>query len=452
MPQMDTRMNAKMTATPLPGAPMPGVLEALRGFASGTLDRDAYLRACAARADECEPWLKAFVTRVPSDRLKAAEQGLLAGIPVGVKDIVATAGLRTTNGSAIFAGHVPLEDAAIVAAIKRLGGTVFGKTVTTEFAFRHPGPTVNPWNPAHTPGGSSSGSAAAVAAGVVPLAVGTQTMGSILRPAAYCGIVGFKASFGAVPREGVHPLSGSLDHVGFMARCVDDVAYALALLGDPGYVLADGGDLAAFRLDPMVGLAPLASPSLAVVRAPYWERVGKEQEAVLDSVIAALRHAGASITEIVLPEIGDATMVPLQHLLLGDALDIYGDLVARHPDLASPPIQGLVRDARALDRDAYVAARRTQRELRAALSVRLSAFDAVLTVPADGEAPEGLGNTGDASWCAPWTFLGFPALALPAGRSARGLPLGVQLAGTFGRDIEVLRVAKWVEGVLAEAA
>jgi amidase len=432
--------------------PLPGVLEALRGYASGTLDRDAYLRACAARADECEPWLKAFVTRVPASQLKAAVQGPLAGIPVGVKDIIATAGLRTTNGSAIFADHTPMEDAAIVAVIKRLGGTVFGKTVTTEFAFRHPGPTVNPWNPAHTPGGSSSGSAAAVAAGVVPLALGTQTMGSIVRPAAYCGIVGFKASFGAVPREGVHPLSGSLDHVGFMARCVDDVAYALALLGDPGYVLADGSDLAALRIDPREGLAPLASPALAVVRGPYWDRVDPEQEAVLDGVIAMLRRAGASVQELSLPEIGEPTLAPLQCILAGEALDIYGDLVARYPDRASTPIKGLVAEARAIARADYVAARRTQRELRAALSVRLSAFDAVLTVPASGEAPEGLASTGDASWCAPWTFLGFPALTVPAGRSARGLPLGVQLVGTLGRDIPTLRVAKWVETVLGKAA
>lgn len=438
-----------MTMTP---AVLPGLLEALRGFQAGSLDRDAYLHACAGRADECEPWLKAFVTRVPAAGLKAAAQGPLAGIPIGVKDIIATAGLRTTNGSAIFADHVPAEDAAIVTAIKRLGGTVFGKTVTTEFAFRHPGPTANPWNPAHTPGGSSSGSAAAVAAGIVPLALGTQTMGSIVRPAAYCGIVGFKASFGAVPRDGVHPLSGSLDHVGFMARCVDDVACALALLGDPGYVLADGSDLAAWRFDMARGLAPWPAPSLAVVRAPDWDKVSAEQQAVLDATVAAVRRGGATVEEVGVPEIGQPTLAPLQRILDWEARDIYADLVARHPERASAPLKGLVEDARATDHAAYVAARRTQRELRAGLSTRLSAYDAILTVPASGEAPEGLGNTGDASWCAPWTFLGFPALTVPAGRSARGLPLGVQFVGTFGRDIRTLRVAKWAESVLQEAA
>ncbi|OZI20242.1 amidase [Bordetella genomosp. 9] len=431
---------------------LPGLLEALRGFAAGTLDRDDYLRACAARADECEPWLKAFVTRVPAADLKAATQGPLAGIPVGVKDIIATAGLRTTNGSAMFADHVPMEDAAVVSAIKRLGGTVFGKTVTTEFAFRHPGATVNPWNPAHTPGGSSSGSAAAVAAGIVPLALGTQTMGSVVRPAAYCGVVGFKASFGAVPREGVHPLSGSLDHVGFMARCVDDIAYALACLGDPGYTLADGTDLAAFRLDPQGGLDPLPAPALAVVCAPGWDKVDAQQKALLEQVAATLRRAGASVEEVVLPEIGAPTLWPLQQILGFEALDIYGDLVARYPDRASARLKGLVDTSRDIARADYVRARRTQRELRAALSTRLSGYDAVLTVPASGEAPLGLDDTGDASWCAPWTFLGFPALSVPAGRSARGLPLGVQLVGTFGRDIATLRVAKWVESVLGQTA
>jgi amidase len=429
---------------------LPGLLEALRGFQSGALDRDAYLAACATRADECEPWLRAFVTRVAPASLKAAPHGPLAGIPIGVKDIIATAGLRTTNGSAIFVDHVPLEDAAIVAVIKRLGGTVFGKTVTTEFAFRHPGPTVNPWNPAHTPGGSSSGSAAAVAAGIVPLALGTQTMGSIVRPAAYCGIVGFKASFGAVPRDGVHPLSGSLDHVGFMARSVDDVAYALLLLGDPGFVGADGRDLAAQSFDVAQGLAPLASPRLAVVRAPYWEKVGAEQAALLDRTLGTLSQAGATVQEVVLPEIGAATLEALQHILGTEAVDIYGDLVARYPERASAPLKGLVAQGRGISAADYVAARRTQRQLRRALSARLSGFDAVLTVPASGEAPQGLGDTGDASWCAPWTFLGFPALTVPIGRSARGLPLGVQVVGAIGHDIPILRVAKWIDQAMRQ--
>src|SRR6202000_2516736 len=156
--------------------------------------------------------------------------GLLSGIPVGIKDIIATSDMPTTNGSPIYRDHIPAADAWVVERLRNLGATIFGKTVSTEFAWRHPGPTVNPWNAAHTPGGSSSGSAAAAAAGVVPLALGSQTLGSVVRPAAFNGVVGFKPSFGAIPRSGVHHLSPSLDHVGFFARRVDDIALALSLL------------------------------------------------------------------------------------------------------------------------------------------------------------------------------------------------------------------------------
>lgn len=209
-----------------------GLLQACRAFRDGTLQPKDYLQQCASRAEEYEPWLKAFTYRAASAQLEAAAEGPLAGIPVALKDIIATASMPTTNGSPIYAGQVPDADAAVVTAIKALGGTVFGKTVTTEFAWREPGPTVNPWNRGHTPGGSSSGSAAAVAAAIVPLALGSQTQGSTVRPGAYCGIVGFKPSFGAVPRAGVHPLAGSLDHVGIFTRSIDDAAYALSLLSN----------------------------------------------------------------------------------------------------------------------------------------------------------------------------------------------------------------------------
>jgi amidase len=425
-----------------------GVVDALRAFKAGTHYRGAYLRDCVARADECEPWLKAFVTRVPLADMVLAEQGPLAGIPVGVKDIIATAGLLTTNGSPIFKSNVPIEDAAVVATIKRLGGTVFGKTVTTEFAFRHPGPTTNPWRPTHTPGGSSSGSAAAVAAGVVPLALGTQTMGSVVRPAAYCGIVGFKASFGAVPREGVHPLSSSLDHVGLMARGVDDIAYAFSLLGDPGYVFADGSDLAAFTFDIETGLAAQSAPRLAVVRMPYWDRVSAEQNAVLDQTIARLRAGGAHVEELPLPEVGEPAFGALNNIMFKEASAIYRDLVSRYPDGASGPLKGLVEKGSAISDADYVASRREQLRLRGEVSARLAGFDAVLTVAATGEAPEGLADTGDASFCAPWTLLGFPAITVPVTVSANGLPLGVQLVGAFGKDFTTLRVAKFVENMV----
>src|SRR6202165_804449 len=230
-----------------------GVLELLRLFKDYQAAADRYAAARLEKAKAAEPVLRAF-EYLPQDTTR--RPGPLSGIPVAIKDIIATADMPTTNGSPIYRDHVPTAAAFVVERLRNLGATIFGKTVSTEFAWRHPGPTVNPWNPKHTPGGSSSGSAAAVAAGLVPLALGTQTLGSIIRPAAFNGIVGFKPSFGAIPRIGVHPLSPSLDHVGFFARCVDDAAYALSLLGG-----SSGGDLhgravPAFQVSIEQGLSP----------------------------------------------------------------------------------------------------------------------------------------------------------------------------------------------------
>src|SRR5215469_1864659 len=204
-----------------------GVLDLLRQFRKDETAADRYAAACLAKARASEPKLRAFEV-LPSDTRR--RPGPFSGIPVAIKDIIATSDMPTTNGSPVYRDHVPTHDAWVVERLRNLGATIFGKTVSTEFAWRHPGPTVNPWNPEHTPGGSSSGSAAAVAAGLVPLALGSQTLGSVIRPAAFNGIVGLKPSYGAIPRIGVHPLSPSLDHVGFFARRVDDVALALSLL------------------------------------------------------------------------------------------------------------------------------------------------------------------------------------------------------------------------------
>src|ERR1700682_2339786 len=223
-----------------------GVLELLRLFRGNDAAADQYATTCREKAVAVEPVLKAF-EYLPVD--VARKPGPLSGIPVGIKDIIATADMPTTNGSPVYKDCIPDADAWVVERLRNLGATIFGKTVSTEFAWRHPGPTVNAWNPKHTPGGSSSGSAAAVAAGVVPLALGTQTPGSVIRPAAFNGVVGLKPSFGAIPRTGVHPLSPSLDHVGFFARRVDDVAYALSLLAAASDSDPHGRPLPGFHVD-----------------------------------------------------------------------------------------------------------------------------------------------------------------------------------------------------------
>ncbi|MGJ4952733.1 amidase [Bradyrhizobium sp. HKCCYLS20291] len=429
--------------TPKAGA---GVVELLRQFEADPAAAASYGEECLKRTRAIEPQLKAFEF-LPRD--VTAKRGPLGGVPVAIKDIIATSDMPTTNGSAIYRDHVPDADAWVVARLRDLGATIFGKTVSTEFAWRRPGPTVNPWNPAHTPGGSSSGSAAAVAAGLVPLALGTQTLGSVIRPAAFNGVVGFKPSFGAIPRTGVHPLSPSLDHVGFFARRVDDVALALSLLAGTSADDRHGQPLPAFTLDIAQGLAPLAKPRLAVVRFAKWQRVEAEQKAVFEAVIDKLRANGAMVDEIALTDLDAVHWDAITTIMLSEATTIFSDLIARYPDRVSDVMKTHVESGRTKTAMEYLTAKAAQAAQQKALDADLDGFDAVLTLPAFGEAPRGLAWTGDAEYCAPWTFVGAPAVALPAGFGKNGLPLGVQIAGPYRNDVRALRVAKWVEASLA---
>src|SRR6201996_3334184 len=277
-----------------------GVLELLRLFEIDEAAADRYAAACLERAKAVEPVLRAFEV-LPADVTR--RPGPLSGIPVGIKDIIATSDMPTTNGSPVYRDQVPVRDAWVVERLRQLGATILGKTVSTEFAWRHPGPTTNPWNARHTPGGSSSGSAAAVAAGIVPLALGTQTLGSVIRPAAFNGVVGLKPSFGAIPRTGVHPLSPSLDHVGFFARRVDDVALALSLLTASSDLDPHGRPLPGFRVDVHQGVPPLEKPRLAIVRFEKWAKAEPEQQKIFEAAIAKLRDAGAAVEDLELDEL-----------------------------------------------------------------------------------------------------------------------------------------------------
>jgi Asp-tRNA(Asn)/Glu-tRNA(Gln) amidotransferase A subunit family amidase len=422
-----------------------GVLELLRLFGDSQATADEYAAGCLQKAKTLEPALKAF-EYLSVDT--ARRPGPLSGIPVAIKDIIATSDMPTTNGSPIYTGHVPAADAWVVERLRNLGATIFGKTVSTEFAWRHPGPTVNPWNHDHTPGGSSSGSAAAVAAGLVPLALGSQTLGSIIRPAAFNGIVGFKPSFGAIPRIGVHPLSPSLDHVGFFARRVDDVAFALSHLAGSSDRDLHGRPLPGFAVDIDTGLLPLSRPRLAVVRFSKWSRVEGEQQKVFEGAIAKLRDAGASLEELELPELDEANWTTINCILSSEAALIFADLVARYPERSSDHLKSLVENGKAHSATAYLAAKAFQDTWRRRLSSEMSDYDALLTLPAFGEAPRGLHYTGDAEYCAPWTLLGVPAVTLPAGFGKNGLPLGLQIVGPYLNDHRMLRVAKWIEATL----
>ncbi|WP_027172694.1 amidase [Methylobacterium sp. 10] len=421
-----------------------GLVDALRAFRDGRVLPGAYLAAChdaALSRSDLAAFTYLATELSPGD-------GSWTGIPVGVKDIIATADMPTTNGSPVYADHVPAADAWIVARLKSLGASVLGKTVSTEFAWRHPGPTHNPWRRGHTPGGSSSGSAAAVAAGIVPLALGTQTFGSVIRPAAYCGVVGFKPSFGAIPRVGVHPLSPSLDHLGLFTRSVTDTAFALSRLIGQDDADRHGRPLPGFSIDLDSGLAPREAPRLALVQTTILDRAEPEQRALLDSATTAFRTAGAHVSNLVLPAAFEVLWDCARTILAVEASVCFQPLVERFPDRTSQPLKDLVADGLQIPAVAYVDALHRQADLRALLDTVLAGYDAVLTLPASGHAPEGLASTGDPAFCVPWTCLGVPAVALPAGMH-HGLPLGLQLVGPYRGDVALLRTARWCEMALA---
>jgi Asp-tRNA(Asn)/Glu-tRNA(Gln) amidotransferase A subunit family amidase len=422
-----------------------GVLELLRLFKTDEAAADRYTADRLEQAGDVEPVLRAF-EYLPRDT--ARRPGPLSGIPVAIKDIIATNDMPTTNGSPVYRDHVPTADAWVVERLRNLGATIFGKTVSTEFAWRHPGPTVNPWNTDHTPGGSSSGSAAAVAAGIVPLALGTQTLGSVIRPAAFNGVVGLKPSFGAIPRTGVHPLSPSLDHVGFFARRVDDVAFALSLLAGSSDSDFHGRPLPAFQVDIDRGLEPLENPRLGIVRFEKWSRVEAEQQKAFDAAVARLRDAGAVPEELELSELDRINWSTINTILACEGAAIFADLVARYPDRTSDHLKSLVEAGKKFSAIDYLSAKEIQETRKNAFAGEMSGCDALLTLPAFGEAPRGLHYTGDAEYCAPWTFLGVPAATLPIGFGRNHLPLGLQIVGGYRDDLRMLRAAKWIETAL----
>lgn len=408
---------------------------------SGKVPPDSAVRAASMRAHSLETWLHAFYYLPEAWDIR--QSGPLAGIPVGVKDTIATAGMPTTNGSAIYARHVPTKDAWIVAETKRLGGTVFGKTVTTEFAWRHPGPTVNPWNPVYTPGGSSSGSAAAVAAGIVPLSFGSQTLGSIIRPAAYCGVVGYMPSFGAIPCEGVHPLAASLDHVGFFTRSAADAAAAHCLYIERAAApVLDSSAWAQY-------FPEIRPPRLAIIRTGYWMRAEVGQRENFDAALALFAANGAELEELKLPDDMDLIVNSTSLMLAYEAARIFAPLVAQHPEKTSARLKQLVATGMAVSETRYQEALKLRTKLHEQLAGWIASFDAILTLSATGQAPSGLDETGDASFCAPWTMAGGPAVSIPSGWTSAGLPLGLQITGPPGSDQRILAVAAWAEAILA---
>ncbi len=367
--------------------------------------------------------------------------GWLHGLPVAVKDIIDAAGMPTENGTPLDAGRVPARDAAVVARLREAGAIVLGKTVTTELGAMHPRGTRNPRNPAHTPGGSSSGSAAAVAAGMAPLAVGTQTNGSVIRPASFCGIVGFKPTFGTIARTGILPQATPLDTVGVFARSVADAALLVDALAAHDPADPDSSNHPPHGLLD-AALSPLATaPSFAFVRTTSWPVANETTRRAFEALAARLGDACRE--ETLPPDFADAIPAHTAIAFAGIARH-YGSYYDRGRDQLSDPIRRTIEAGRDVLAVAYLAALDVREALYAELADVLERYDAILTPAAPGEAPAGLGSTGNPAFNTLWSLCGMPAVSLPLLSGPTGLPVGVQLVGRRGDDARLLRAASWL--------
>lgn len=422
-----------MTDTPK----CPTVSEALAGLRGGTLTAQGMLDACFARVRAREPEVGAWQTIDEAAARRIAGMNLagpLAGLPVGVKDIIDTADLPTGYGSAAFVGHQTGSDAACVAALRYAGAVVMGKTVSTEFASMHPGKTRNPHNLKHTPGGSSSGSAAAVADGMVPVALGTQTAGSVIRPASFCGIVAYKGSYGWTDTAGIHPLAPSFDTLGFYARAVADIAPVRA-------ALAKDARAQATARKPMVGLC----------RTPQWDQAGPGTKRVLESAFEKLRAAGASTFEVVCPPSWGQLVETHRRFMLREMPAIFEPIIALHGDKISKGFKDQVEEGASVSAIEAAALAQAIADRRGDFARMIGRGEIWITPAAPDEAPEGIERTGDPLFNRLWTLLGGPLMSLPAGTGAKGLPIGVQLIGAPGMDDDLIDAAAWVEAALAVA-
>jgi len=374
--------------------------------------------------------------------------GALHGVPVGIKDIIDTVDLPTENGTLLHAGRQPRQDAEVVRRLRAAGGLVMGKTVTTELATYSPGKTRNPHGAGHTPGGSSSGSAAAVAAGMVPLAIGTQTNGSVIRPASFCGVVGYKLSAGWISRSGILVQSPPLDQVGVFGRSVEDVALLAQCLA--GH---DSGDAATrLRATPPLLAAvrsePPLPPTLAFVRTPLWSRVAPDAQAAFEELIELL---AGRVAPFELPESAAAVLDLHRNVMEADIAASFDDEYERGRAQLSDSLRGQIERGRKVTACEYRRALERRAVIDMALDSVFDHYDAILTPATLGTAPEGLASTGDPSMCTLWTFLGLPAITLPLLHGANGLPLGVQLVGRRDDDARLLRTAQWLTRTVAAA-
>jgi Asp-tRNA(Asn)/Glu-tRNA(Gln) amidotransferase A subunit family amidase len=419
-------------------APAESIAEARERMAAGTLSAlalaESQLARIAATDGAIGAWESFDPARVKEQARRADEAGrpgILGGIGIGVKDIIATGDHPTSAGTPIYADHRPSEDATCVSRLRACGAFVFGKTVTTPLAYMDPSRTRNPWNSAYSPGGSSSGSAAAVAAGHVLAAIGTQTNGSIIRPAAYCGVVGYKPTVGTIPVAGVHPFAPTFDTVGTFARTVADAARVASALTDRRG-----------RIAPDVAI-PSHRPRFAWLPRFPWVEPDYDTLRALAHALDALRDA-AEIVPITIPADWKDAKGLHRTLMLKEGSEVLGALQARERDRLTPAINAAIDDGHAISAEAHRDAIVARERAIAFFTGWLDEYDAVLAPSAPGTAPRGLDTTGDPSCCSLWSLLGFPAISIPAG-IVHGLPIGLQLAAPQGRDDSLLSAAAWCE-------
>ncbi|MDH4093610.1 MAG: amidase [Betaproteobacteria bacterium] len=431
--------------------------DAARAVRDGAISAEQLTEACLARVREVDGDVQAWAYLDPEHALRQAHErdlerskgqptGPLHGVPIGIKDIFDTEDMPTEDGSVLHAGRTPAHDATAVAMLRAAGAVILGKTVTTEFATYRPGKTRNPHDPRHTPGGSSSGSAAAVAAGMVPLALGSQTNGSVIRPAAFCGVYGFKPTHGLVPRGGVMKLSRTLDHVGMFARTLEDIALIAEQL--TGLDPRDPDTRARARM-PFAAAAseePPFPPLLAFVKGPVWDRAAAETVSAFEELAQAL---GERVVAVDMPE--SARQALDWHRVIMEAE------MAAHLDREWEQGRDQLSESlrQQLARGREVTALEYQRAcariplLNEGFEEIFERCDAVMTPAAAGTAPQGLESTGDPAFCTLWTLCGMPAITLPLMRGANGLPMGVQLVGPRGGDLRLLRTARWLTAQVA---
>ena len=426
----------------------------------GVISSQQLVEACLVRIREVDTPVQAWAFLDPDHALaqaRAADEyrlsgqptGALHGVPVGIKDIFDTADMPTENGSVLHAGRTPSRDATAVSKLRAAGAVIMGKTVTTEFAYFSPGKTRNPHNPEHTPGGSSSGSAAAVAAEMVPLALGSQTNGSTIRPAAYCGVIGFKPTHGLISRHGVLALSRTLDHVGLFARTIDDIALVAEQFaghdeGDP-----DTRPRARIPFIDVAAQEPPLPPMFGFIKTPMWERTDEDTKEGFAEIVEQL---GSQVEEVELfPSATEAWQWHQTIMAAEMAANLEREWNAGR-DRLSEQLRAQIergRDVRAVDYQRAIS--RIMPIHESLLELFEQRYDAILTPAAPGPAPKGLASTGDPAFCTLWTLCGMPAISLPLLQSTNnGLPLGVQLVGPRHGDARLLRTAKWLSARMAE--